>query len=896
MQTNNYSVQPDKAQLEKQIADIESNALAEEIASVRIVYSSLKKDLDICQSKIPFPDVDPYDTANNPEDISVMNEMKSMNAPYWADYQERKEYYDNDHLYIGHVRLKTNDQVSDYYFMESPQLKSKNFTQTCPFSLINVDDKRYATDIEALRNPSQVRDVLFSRKTQLVARDVKSVEVLFDSDNSLYSDVTDVFLRNALKSSKSRDGLQSIIMTIQKKQDMIRTAPVEKSLAVQGCAGSGKTMILLHRIRYLLYNQDIIPREFILITPSHAFQRYIGSLTRQFRIPDSAITPIIDYYRQLLGKNVSNADTDSNELLFDEDYLSTVYNPDFIRAAYRHYLTQVDNQANEIISICEEAISNTFEQQEIDFDSMLNISISDAVSRYTEVAEPLIHHFSIPISSIEDMNELENLASGVLQEAKSRRSEYENAPPILELSDDDERISSDPSIDKYRKEIENETDIISRATVFTKKSHQQKLERLKRNYETELNRVKKVILVEEQKKREQLLKESSVVFEGITIDELETTLSNLKNISEEIANKVLQIKDKKANLQNEFAAEHEQILEALNSFIDLSGEFLEIAENNIRALTPINDFLMNFIHHGIDLVESINSDDQFIISKKSKKALDNLRLFTRKTDSQIRAQMKIILFNKCRKMIKENYQIIICDLYKHFWYLNLYCHYLSGNSPEGKKHYIFIDECQDLSVSEIELINKLNTEPGNGMLKKPVLNVFGDINQVITHHGIKDWSSVKMIDSFYSLNENFRNPSQIVDFCNQSLPIKMQKVGVDMDPVSTYSSIPDAKQGSVTFNERPIIIVKDEYVKQDLTKELAKLDLTPKQCYTVKEVKGLEFQEVFVVDQDMTENEKYIAYTRPLIKLNVIHHSERIVDRIPLYVQGTDSEENEELL
>ena len=40
--------------------------------------------------------------------------------------------------------------------------------------------------------------------------------------------------------------------------------------------------------------------------------------------------------------------------------------------------------------------------------------------------------------------------------------------------------------------------------------------------------------------------------------------------------------------------------------------------------------------------------------------------------------------------------------------------------------------------------------------------------------------------------------------------------------------------------------------------------------FAVKEVKGLEFKQVIVLDGDMTVNEKYIAYTRALIQLYVV--------------------------
>ncbi len=41
---------------------------------------------------------------------------------------------------------------------------------------------------------------------------------------------------------------------------------------------------------------------------------------------------------------------------------------------------------------------------------------------------------------------------------------------------------------------------------------------------------------------------------------------------------------------------------------------------------------------------------------------------------------------------------------------------------------------------------------------------------------------------------------------------------------------------------------------------------------TVYESKGLEFTAVAVVDEDMTDNEKYIAYTRALKELAIIEN------------------------
>ena len=39
---------------------------------------------------------------------------------------------------------------------------------------------------------------------------------------------------------------------------------------------------------------------------------------------------------------------------------------------------------------------------------------------------------------------------------------------------------------------------------------------------------------------------------------------------------------------------------------------------------------------------------------------------------------------------------------------------------------------------------------------------------------------------------------------------------------------------------------------------------------TIQDAKGLEFETVYVIDEGMSDNEKYVAYTRALNRLIVI--------------------------
>ena len=143
--------------------------------------------------------------------------------------------------------------------------------------------------------------------------------------------------------------------------------------------------------------------------------------------------------------------------------------------------------------------------------------------------------------------------------------------------------------------------------------------------------------------------------------------------------------------------------------------------------------------------------------------------------------------------------------------------------------------------------------------------------QVITEYGITNWSKIEWLKNIYYLEENFRNTNQVIDFCNACLPSEMQmeKIGIDMDSVKTFNTLDDILRTNIDWAQYSVI-VKDEIAKRDLLIEFSNNALSPKEFYTVKEAKGLEFYRVIVLDRDMTINEKYISYTRSLNELIVV--------------------------
>ena len=70
-----------------------------------------------------------------------------------------------------------------------------------------------------------------------------------------------------------------IVATIQAEQDEVIRSPLEGVLVVQGGPGSGKTAVGLHRAAFLLYGNDNLARQGVLVLgPNRVFLRYIAQV------------------------------------------------------------------------------------------------------------------------------------------------------------------------------------------------------------------------------------------------------------------------------------------------------------------------------------------------------------------------------------------------------------------------------------------------------------------------------------------------------------------------------------------------------------------------------------------------------------------------------------------
>ena len=190
----------------------------------------------------------------------------------------------------------------------------------------------------------------------------------------------------------------------------------------------------------------------------------------------------------------------------------------------------------------------------------------------------------------------------------------------------------------------------------------------------------------------------------------------------------------------------------------------------------------------------------------------------------------------------------------------------AGRKLTPRYGLVFIDEGQDISLSEYGLLRYINSDAA--------FNVFGDLKQNITPwRGVGNWKGVE--EREYRLDRNYRNTNEIVEFVKEHLGVPMTPIGLHGEKVSGT----DIKKLNAFFKEKQglkAVIAKEEYLplfeKRGYSRlsKAEKISKTQINAMSVYESKGLEFSAVAVYEKGMTDNEKYIAYTRALKDLAII--------------------------
>jgi len=693
------------------------------------------------------------------------------------------------------------------------------------------------------------RQVDLRRKIDIMKGDLRGIEDVFAS-NSEYADrgIYDKFLIQVLMTRKKSHQLTDIIATIQDKQNEIIEKAFAANIIVQGCAGSGKTMVMLHRLSFWLYNnKSLKPEKIKILTPNENFNTHIGGLHSQLKLGNIEILSVDQYYVSLLNlydKDFSFHKKIDEEENIEERFLNYVYSKTFVkrmRALYPEIIKPfLLEEEYEFVRICagKSGIKYKIIDDMTDGEKIIQLSkYIESIARKNAAASLEAKRIRERIDA--NKEEIEICRKIVEENQKeSERRERDFKEDLIKIMD---QILSD-----------NKEEFISLSSAL--EENRANLEKLNRGF----RRIIRGDLLRQEAEKEKALTEK--LEENTKTRELWLKAREMTKNAERIAD-VAEALDTRKNIKNgNLAANYISEYKKIKRVIFKQNEKILKSDTEIAK----DEELLS----GKD--SALTEDEMNRIESLIKKFPKNVALFVFNEVFNRAIAEKLEEFDIDRSNKTYRYELYARVLFAEmFW-----------NKTVGVEEIICVDEGQDVSYCEYERIIEQNKK------NHAFYNVYGDLNQRIKQgRGLVTWEQLKkkLIACEYELNENYRNTNQITRYCNEIFNYNMTLTGVEGDPVRNISfrEMLDETLSIESGDERVAIILPRSIAKARITRNKivesvkdnfsTKFDTSKISVMYVDEIKGIEFDRVYVIDETMGRNERYIAYTRALDKLAIVH-------------------------
>lgn len=266
--------------------------------------------------------------------------------PYFAhveikyDGDDASEHYylsDNEHL------NKMQSVEGDGYlipFKQDPLRPMLSAMFHC-YQMKKPEDVRYKTP----DGKEEVFKPLFMCDDTIRNRTLLSVVQLISNQVDDAVDA-DELLESILEENRNDPALRNIIATLQQKQFEIIETEVRKSFVVQGCAGSGKSQCLFHRLFYL---RDTLSADgwehVLLITPTQLFRNYSADMVRRYNLQSIQDCSISELYLELLNTYDSRFSKRQYHFVLSEEYLPGGYIKEVYNARTLGYVSDAIERA-----------------------------------------------------------------------------------------------------------------------------------------------------------------------------------------------------------------------------------------------------------------------------------------------------------------------------------------------------------------------------------------------------------------------------------------------------------------------------------------------------------------------------------------------------------------------
>lgn len=254
------------------------------------------------------------------------NQMEGALSKTNSNYE--KDSYVKAHLtYLWHKKLQDIDNIFPKPYFARVDFKEigeeKEEIYIGKISILDSENQKpiiidWRAPISNLYYDGRIGEATYESPEGTIRGDISLKRQYFIENKKLekYVDIdlktNDELLQVALE-QKADERLKNIVATIQKEQNEIIRADMNKPLIVQGVAGSGKTTIALHRIAYLIYNTEksFSPENFMIIAPNKFFLNYISNVLPDLGVEDVKQYTFEDFAYEIIGKKLKISD--SNE-------------------------------------------------------------------------------------------------------------------------------------------------------------------------------------------------------------------------------------------------------------------------------------------------------------------------------------------------------------------------------------------------------------------------------------------------------------------------------------------------------------------------------------------------------------------------------------------------------
>lgn len=226
------------------------------------------------------------------EDLNKYSQIQA--APYFGRTNFKENFTDNlEVVYIGKFGLYDSE-------------KGDMLVLDWRTPMANIYYSGIDEDV-AYKAPDGIVEGKMLLKRRYVIEEGKLTEI--HDEKSLQDNLKDSlqqgtgFLMDALNKSTS-GRLKEIVATIQQEQNQIIRSESFLPVVVQGVAGSGKTTIALHRMAYLIYNQQNPKAKYMVVAPNQLFLKYISDILPDLGVEHVVQTTFEAWALDKLGKGI----------------------------------------------------------------------------------------------------------------------------------------------------------------------------------------------------------------------------------------------------------------------------------------------------------------------------------------------------------------------------------------------------------------------------------------------------------------------------------------------------------------------------------------------------------------------------------------------------------------